>query len=502
MEDKSDQFKADVDQMPTKKQIYWDIIKVGVPAICGSISFGLVEAMNLIFMGQFNDPALVSGVGIGNVFISVFGIIILCGFNSALATLVSQSYGQKDMKLCGTYLNRGRVIILISYLPVLFIMLNAKNFFELTGVNQETSEQAQLYIYYMLPALAIQAQFDIMRIFMNSFGKTYASMYVQGTTTIIHYFSSYYFIIYLDMKLKGTAYSNTLTALLNLIGMLIIAYREQEIREAFFWPDKSSFQGLYDYMRFALPSMLMWALESWTFSIQTLMISTVSVEMAAAQSIIHNILLLYFMFTIGLIYASAALIGKFIGAGEVQKAKEYLKCLTYVGFGMGFLQCASLLWFGGEICQIFTELKSIVDIVKSVQVLLAFVVFFDCSQGWLCGVIRGLGIVNKALIGQIVVYYFICIPLQAYLLYNLKWGIHSIWSGMLIALMLIMFYYQYLIYFQSDWFKISKESQERQQKEKSRQQQSDVVTDDQLAKALLKEKLLIDNQENKKQISN
>eukprot|EP00347_Sterkiella_histriomuscorum_P020766 403336546 len=454
METKSEHIYKEIDQMPTKKQVYWDIIKIGIPAICGSISFGLVEAMNLIFMGQFNDPALVSGVGIGNVFISVFGIMILCGFNSALSTLISQSYGQRDFKLCGTYLNRGRIIICLCYLPVFFLMLNAQYFFEMTGVNKATSEQAQLYIYYMLPTLAIQAQFDIMRIFMNSFGKTYVSMYVQGTTTIIHYFSSYYFIIYLDMKLKGTAYSNTLTALLNLIGIMIIAYREQEIWEAFFWPDKSSFLGLYDYMRFALPSMLMWALTSWTYSIQTIMVSTVSVELAAAQSIIHNILLLFYMITIGLIYASSSLIGKFIGSGEVEKAKMYFSCISILGFGMALIQ------------------------------------FF---QGMLCGVIRGLGIVKKALYGQIVAFYVICIPIQAYLLFNLNWGIHSIWTGMIMALTFILVYYQYLIRINADWHQISQEAQQRQQKEKLRKQNEIQILEDQQTQTLLRERLLPQN---------
>lgn len=43
------------------------------------------------------------------------------------------------------------------------------------------------------------------------------------------------------------------------------------------------------------------------------------------------------MFTIGIVYASSALIGKFIGSGEVLKAKQYLMVLTALGFGLSVL---------------------------------------------------------------------------------------------------------------------------------------------------------------------
>ncbi|CDW77408.1 na+-driven multidrug efflux pump [Stylonychia lemnae] len=119
---------------------------MAIPGMIASMSFALVEAMNLMFMGQFGDPALVAGVGLGNVYITIFGIITIGGINGILSTLVSQSYGQGNLYLCGVYLNRGRVIIVIAFIPIAFIMISAKYFFEFTGVQPNTAEQASLYI--------------------------------------------------------------------------------------------------------------------------------------------------------------------------------------------------------------------------------------------------------------------------------------------------------------------------------------------------------------------
>ena len=66
-------------------------------------------------------------------------------------------------------------------------------------------------------------------------------MYVQLSTCALHYLFSYFFIIYLELNLQGTAYSNALTTSLNMIFIYIIAYKQEDIKEAFFLPTRESF---------------------------------------------------------------------------------------------------------------------------------------------------------------------------------------------------------------------------------------------------------------------
>jgi len=44
-----------------------------------------------------------------------------------------------------------------------------------------------------------------------------------------------------------------------------------------------------------------------------------------------------FMLTIGVTYASSALIGKNIGANDIPKAREYLRLLTVFGLVIAFI---------------------------------------------------------------------------------------------------------------------------------------------------------------------
>ncbi|CDW74754.1 na+-driven multidrug efflux pump [Stylonychia lemnae] len=444
-----------------------DILKIAIPASLAQLSFGIVDSMNLIFVGFLGDPTLIAGVGIGTVYLTVFGIITLCGLNTILSTLVSQSYGQGNLKLCGTYLNRGRIVITLAFIPVAIIMLNAKYFFEITGVQRKTSEQAQLYIWYMLPGLFLTVQFDLLRVFVNSFGKTYISMYVQIIACCLHYLWSYLFINHFGMKLQGTAYSNTLTQLTSIILIVIFINFEKDLKAAFFWPDSQSFVGLWNYTKKALPAMFLWAIEAWTFAAQTLMVSTLSNDMAAAQSILHSILMLAFMIITGNNNAASALIGKFIGSNEIPKAKAYLRVLTYFGLFVAFIQWFIIFFFGKYICQIFTDDLDVQILIQNTTNLLAFAAFFDCTMSCLSGVIRGLGIMKRALVGIILVFYTLGIPLQCYLLFKRQMGLFAIWTGMLVSQIIINCYYLYLIHIHTDWNKQAEESGQRAMQEKN-----------------------------------
>ena len=59
--------------------------------------------------------------------ISVFGFYPIFGFNAVLETFVSQAYGNRNMRMCGVYLNRGRFMILCLFVPIMILLLNVES---------------------------------------------------------------------------------------------------------------------------------------------------------------------------------------------------------------------------------------------------------------------------------------------------------------------------------------------------------------------------------------
>ena len=75
------------------------------------------DNVNLMFLGHLSDEKLVAGAGLGNACGCFMGIVAIFGMNMAMSTLVSQAAGVNNLKLCGRYLNRGRFILLILFIP-------------------------------------------------------------------------------------------------------------------------------------------------------------------------------------------------------------------------------------------------------------------------------------------------------------------------------------------------------------------------------------------------
>ena len=95
--------------------------------------------VDLIFLGQLQNPALLAGVGMGTCIQNICGISIVIGLNNALETLASQAYGSKDLEICGVYLNRARFMLLIVFIPSFLILRQTEWILVLMGQNADVA---------------------------------------------------------------------------------------------------------------------------------------------------------------------------------------------------------------------------------------------------------------------------------------------------------------------------------------------------------------------------
>lgn len=69
---------------------------------------------------------LLASVGLGNMMINVLAFAISQGLNGALEYYVSNAYGQRKYKECGQWLNRGKLVATLAFLPVAILYFNAE----------------------------------------------------------------------------------------------------------------------------------------------------------------------------------------------------------------------------------------------------------------------------------------------------------------------------------------------------------------------------------------
>ena len=81
-------------------------------------------------------------------------------------------------------------------------------------------------------------------------------LFVISITCMFHLAFAYYIIIHLGYGLMGAAISSAFTYFLNVTIVTIKCSYNSALNESFFLPDRSSFDGLSEYLKIGIPMAL------------------------------------------------------------------------------------------------------------------------------------------------------------------------------------------------------------------------------------------------------
>jgi MATE family multidrug resistance protein len=134
------------------------------------------RTINIIILGHMNNPALVAGVGLGNLFQTMIAFSIL-SVNGALDTLISQTYGSGDIKQCGIYLNRAKLVVLFLFLPITIFIFYSEKILISVGQDEIATKYAYQYNMATFLGLFLTSLQDCEKRYLNSMSRTKVPMY-------------------------------------------------------------------------------------------------------------------------------------------------------------------------------------------------------------------------------------------------------------------------------------------------------------------------------------
>lgn len=88
------------------------------------------------------SPQIMAGVGVGNMTKQIFGTTVLYGVNSSIETFIPQAIGGGSLELVGIYLNQGRAILVLWYLPLALILCQTETILVHIGQDKEVAKYA------------------------------------------------------------------------------------------------------------------------------------------------------------------------------------------------------------------------------------------------------------------------------------------------------------------------------------------------------------------------
>lgn len=419
------------------KEIIHNSVSMAWPAIVESffVAFaGLIDSLMVSSLGK-NAVAAV-GLTTQPKFI---GMSLFFASGVALSALVARRRGQDKKKEANMLLYTAVIFIIISavFLSIVFVMFSGP-VIRFCGSAPETHDMAVTYFRIIMGGMI----FNCIQIGINSAqrgaGNTKITMRTNVTSNIINIIFNYLLIEghlgFPALGIQGAALATVLgtvvscvmsiCSLMNKDGFIGLPYiLENRV--------KPSMNALGNLIKVGYGIFFEQLLMRVGFMTTAIMAADMGTDAMAAHQVGMNIMGLSFSFGDGLQSAAVALIGRSLGEGKPETAKEYGRSCKMLGGCISLLLAVLYFLGAGWLYRMFFKEKEIVAIGVKIMYVIIFTVIFQIRQVIYMGCLRGAGDTLYTAIGSTVSVTIIRTVVSYLFGYTLGFGIVGIWIGVL-----------------------------------------------------------------------
>ncbi|NXE00509.1 S47A1 protein, partial [Chaetorhynchus papuensis] len=421
-------------------ETFWEdarkLLVLAAPLILIQLLIFLIHLVSSIFCGHLGKVELAS-VTLAIAVINVTAISVGYGLTSACDTLISQTYGSKNLLRVGVILQRATIIILLGCFPCCAILINIEQLMLLMRQDPEVSRLTQHYVNAFLPALPVVFLYNLETRYLQNQMIMWPLVLSGVIGNIVNVAANYVLLYVFHLGITGSAWANTIAQYSQTIFLfLYIIGRKLHVNTWGGWSSECLLEW-DSFTSLAIPSMLMMCIEWWTYEIGSFLIGLLSVIELSVQSIIYEVSVVAFMIPLGLGTAASVQVGTALGAGDIEAAKRSsttsMICTGVFSVIVGAILAATRNVLG----YIFTIDREIIDLVARVMPIYVVFHLFEAMTGACSGVLRGIGKQKFGAILNAVSYYGVGMPLAAVLLFVAKIGVMGLWIAMLVCVFIL-----------------------------------------------------------------
>ncbi|XP_054650234.1 multidrug and toxin extrusion protein 1-like [Dunckerocampus dactyliophorus] len=444
-----------------REELY-QILRMTGPLLLSRILNYLLPFVVTMFCGRLGNEVM-AGYGLASATINVTTAATGFGLGLACDTLVSQTFGGKNLLRVGVILQRGVIILLLFCLPCWGLLLNAQAILLLLGQDPEVTRIAHLYIVASLPAVPAMFLHNLQVSYLQNQGIILPQMYTAALANVANVMMNYIFLYWLDLGVSGSAAANALSQI-SICAFLFAYIRWKRLHDAT-WGGWSleSLQEWGAYMKLAIPSMLMKCFEWWVYEFGGFFAGMMSEDELAAQHVVMMVTLIAYMFPFGIQAAACARVGNALGAGDTRRAIVTCKVSLTLAGAFAVVEGAVLASTKTVIGVIFTSDQKIISLVAHLMNAYCFLQFFDGLVCVCTGIFLGTGKQNIPAVANFIGYYCIGLTLSVTLMFVAKLRVLGFWLGILICVILQSTFY-IIVIFKLDWERMTEEAVKRAQR--------------------------------------
>ncbi|XP_072325947.1 multidrug and toxin extrusion protein 1-like [Scyliorhinus torazame] len=421
------------------------ISRLAGPVFLTELMMLLINVVSFAFCGHLGKVEL-DAVSLATSSISVAGISIGTGLSSACDTLISQTFGSKNLKRIGVILQRGILILMIACFPCWAVLINTEHILLAFKQSPAVAKLTQLYVQIFIPGLPATFLYILEIRYLQNQGITMPQIVTGLIANILNAVINYLFLYVLMLGVPGSAAANVISQYCQAILLFgYIRWKKLHVNTWAGW-SRDCLQEWGQFTRLAVLSMLMMCIEWWSFHIGTFLVGLINEVQLGAQSIIFQMITIAYRVSLGYSVAATVHVGNALGASDpeqaVNSAKVALCCIVSISLVNAVILGAARNVVG----YIFTSDKEVVQLVAQVSPQSATFHLLDATSGVCGGVLRGAGKQKLGAIGNLVGYYLIGFPIGISLMFAAKLGVFGLWSGLIICVFVQLTLFLTVIY--------------------------------------------------------
>lgn len=414
-----------------------DTIKMAWPAVVESFfvaAAGLIDSFMVSSMG----PESVAAVGLTTQ-PKFVGLSLFFAINIAVSALVARRRGEKDVKEANHIMITAIMTVIIAAVAIsILCVFLAGPFIRLCGSTDETHDLAVLYFRIIMGGMIFNCLQMVINSAQRGAGNTKITMRTNITSSIVNVLFNYLLINgnwgFPKLGMTGAALATVIgTVVASIMSIISIMKKDNFVSIPYILKNKikPKWKSFTSILRLGYSVFFEQILMRVGFMMTAIMAADKGTYAMAAHQVGMNIMGLTFSFGDGLQSAAVALIGRSLGEGDPDKAKEYGGICKKFAIIIALI-LSVLYYFGANtMMSMFFDEKEIVDIGVSIMRVIIFVVLFQVIQVVYMGCLRGAGDTLYTAIASTISVTIIRTAVSYIFGYIVGWGIVGIWLGVL-----------------------------------------------------------------------
>ncbi|MBO4950485.1 MAG: MATE family efflux transporter [Clostridia bacterium] len=400
--------------------LYWVLVLHNI------IILGVNLADN-IMIGSYSETAL-SGVGAINQIQFIFQQIVMSA-GSGLVALGSQYWGQERTKEIKK-LSSCAMLVGVVTSAVLFTVAAAfpEKVVGIFSPSQDIISEGAKYlavIKYTYPVFAVT---NILLASLRSVETVKIGFYISLVTLVTNCSINYLLIFgnfgAPEMGVEGAATGTLVARVLELVIVVFYVLTvDKKLRlglRNFFEFDKSLFK---DYAKTAFPIILVGGMFGVSTALQSVILGHMSDNAIAANSMSTTLYQTLKVASVGASNATAVIIGKTIGIGNMQKLKEYVKTLQLMFVGIGVVISVTMFLVRTPILSLYNLSPETYSLANAFILVLCVTGFgMSYQMPTIIGIVQGGGDGKFVIKNDFISIWCIVLPLSFLAAFVFKWS--------------------------------------------------------------------------------